>query len=326
MTVLGIESSCDETGVGILRGKNLLANVVATQESIHQLYGGIVPELASRAHCSRIDRLYWLALKRSRCVPSSLNAIGVTTEPGLKGSLLVGVSFATGLGYGLDIPVYQVNHLQAHLAANYLQPNLSFPALGLVVSGGHTTLFYLKDKISFQIIGSTLDDACGETFDKVARMMNLPFPGGPEIERLAKQGNPEKFRFPVPLLSPKSLNFSFSGLKTAVLYHLNRYGRKDVPDICASFQKTVTEVLREKVRRALEIYQVKTFLFGGGVMRNKTISKQLKEFLRSVGVMAIIPEGKLCLDNGGMVAIMTAALIESGVSPPERVIRVVPTK
>ncbi|HOJ39595.1 MAG TPA: tRNA (adenosine(37)-N6)-threonylcarbamoyltransferase complex transferase subunit TsaD, partial [bacterium] len=294
--------------------------------SIHRLYGGIVPELASRAHCSRIDRLWQLALKRSGCDPGSLEAIGVTTTPGLKGSLLVGACFAAGLGYALRIPVYHLNHLQAHLAANYLHSRLSFPALGLVISGGHTNFFLVREKVNFQLIGGTVDDACGETFDKVARMLNLNFPGGPEIEKLARQGNPDRFRFPRPLLSPGSLNFSFSGLKTAVLYHIRQHGLKDIPDICASFQKAVADVLVEKVRRAVERYPVKTFLLGGGVVRNRYLSRRLCHFLKSRGLTPLVPPPRLCLDNAGMVAILTAALIEKGYPPAPKSIRVVPTR
>jgi len=326
MVILGIETSCDETGVAILKDSLLAANVIASQEDIHAVYGGIVPELASRAHCSRIDRLWQLALQKSRLKPESIQAIGVTSEPGLKGSLLVGVCFAAALAYALNVPLYTVNHLHAHLAASFLHPQLSFPCLGLVVSGGHTSFFFLPDKIHLRLIGQTLDDACGETFDKVARMLNLTYPGGPEIEKLAKTGDPFRYHFPRALLSSNSLNFSFSGLKTALLYHIKKYGQKDLPDICASFQKTVGDILVEKIRRALVRFPVKSFLFGGGVIRNRYLAGRITRFLKKEGVKPFVPPASLCLDNGAMVAILTAALIESGVKSSSDKITVVPTK
>ncbi len=313
MLILGIESSCDETGIGILKSGEIIANLIASQEDIHSLYGGVVPELASRAHIERIDILFKKAIKDSGIDVADIDYIGVTNRPGLKGSLLVGVSFATGLAYALHKPLYKVNHIHSHIAANFLNPNAEFPALGFVVSGGHTTFFYIKDPVSFEVIGKTLDDACGETFDKVARMLDLGFPGGPYIEKMAEKGDEAKIKFPVTLLDKNSLDFSFSGLKTAVLYYVKKNGVKDIPDICASFQKTVGDILTEKTARCLERYKVKSLLLGGGVVQNGYIRKRFQDISQKKGIKLFIPDKKLCLDNGAMVSIMTAFLIKHNI-------------
>jgi len=222
--IMGIATSCDETGIGLLKDRRIIASLIATQEEIHSEYGGVVPELASRAHVERIDKLFLKALKTAGINPQDINCIGVTSHPGLKGSLMVGVSFACGLAYRLNVPLYKVNHIQSHLAVNFLQPEVEFPAAGLVISGGHTTFFYIKGPVEFTVIGKTLDDACGETFDKVGRMLKLGFPGGPHIEKAAEKGDEDKIRFPVALLEKDSINFSFSGLKTSVLYYVKKNG------------------------------------------------------------------------------------------------------
>lgn len=325
MVIIGIESSCDETGVGVLKNKKLVSNIVASQEDIHSRFGGVVPELASRAHLEKIDILFRTAIEKSDIGIDDIDYIGVTSNPGLKGSLIVGVSFACGLSYSLGIPVYKIDHLKAHLAANYLNSKIDFPALGLVVSGGHTTFFYLKNHIDFNVIGRTLDDACGEAFDKVARMLGLPFPGGPEIEKQAKMGDENKIKFPVVLLSKNSLDFSFSGIKTAVMYYIREHGKRNISDICASFQKAVADTICIKIERALKKYKVKSFLSGGGVVQNEYLRNRIKETIGE-NVKLFIPEKKLCLDNGGMVAILTSFLIKYGVKPSENKIEVIPTK
>ncbi len=324
MKVIGIETSCDETGVGIIEERKILANIVASQEDIHSLYGGVVPELASRAHLSKIDNIFNIAFERSKLKIEDIDLIGVTNHPGLKGSLLVGVSFACGFSYRLKKPLYFVNHLHSHIAVNFLKENIEFPALGFVISGGHTSFFYISNYIDFKEIGRTLDDACGETFDKVGRILGLPFPGGPYIEKEAEKGDEKKIKFPVPLISSNNLDFSFSGLKTAVLYHVKKYGEKNIPDICASFQKTVGDLLCKKIKIALKKYNVKSFLLGGGVVRNSYLQKRIKEIIPP-HVNLFIPEKDLCIDNGVMVAVMTYYLYKNNISPHETRIKVIPT-
>jgi N6-L-threonylcarbamoyladenine synthase len=325
MTILGIETSCDETGIGLLRNKEILVNLISSQDDIHSEYGGVVPELASRAHVERIDGLFTSAIESAGIKPADINYIGVTNHPGLKGSLMVGVSFACGLAYRLNIPLYKVNHIHAHLAANFLQMKVEFPAAGLVISGGHTTFFHIKSPVEFTVIGKTLDDACGETFDKVGRMLKLGFPGGPYIEKAAEKGDENKIKFPVILLEKNSINFSFSGLKTAVLYYVKKNGLKNIPDICAGFQKAVGDTLIEKTKRCLERYNVRSFLLGGGVARNRYIRKRFQEILGEKKIKIFIPDEKLCMDNGVMIAITTSFLLQYGISPSSNTIEVIPT-
>jgi N6-L-threonylcarbamoyladenine synthase len=324
MIVIGIETSCDETGIGIISDKKILSNIVASQEDIHSVYGGVVPELASRAHLSRIDNIFKIAIEKSGIRIEDIDLIGVTNHPGLKGSLLVGVSFACGLSYKIKKPIYFINHLHSHIAVNFLNENIEFPALGLVISGGHTSFFYIEDYINFKEIGRTLDDACGETFDKVGRILGLPFPAGPYIEKEAEKGDEKKIRFPVPS-NLKDFNFSFSGLKTAVLYYVKKYGKENISDICASFQKTVGDYLCMKIKTALKKYNVKSFLLGGGVISNQYIQRRIREILKDE-VKVYIPEKNLCLDNGVMVAVMSYYLNKYGIPADENRIKVIPTK
>lgn len=325
MTILGIETSCDETGIGLIKNGKILANLVASQENIHSGFGGIVPELASRAHAENIDLLFRRAVKLSGINTRDIHCIGVTNHPGLKGSLLVGVSFACGLAYALKTPLYKVNHLHSHLAANFLQPGIEFPALGLVISGGHTTFFLMKTPVDFTAVGKTLDDACGETFDKVGRMLELDFPGGPQIEKAAGKGDENRIKFPTAMLEKNSLDFSFSGLKTAVLYHIKKNGLVNMPDICAGFQKAVADTLCEKTKRCLARYRVRSFLLGGGVTRNVYIRERFKKTISEAGVKLFIPDSQFCIDNGAMIAVMTSCLVNNGVKPSENTIEVIPT-
>ncbi len=326
MVIVGIETSCDETGIGFLKNNKILSNLISSQEDIHSLYGGVVPELASRAHVSRIDNLFNLALKKGKCRVEDIDYIGVTSEPGLKGSLLVGVSFAVGLAYSLKKNLYKINHLYAHIAANYLNEDIEFPAIGLVISGGHTSFFFLRDYTEFLLIGRTLDDACGEAFDKVGRMLNLGFPGGPKIEEEAIKGDENKIKFPVTLLSKDSLDFSFSGIKTAVLYYIKENGLKNIPDICASFQKTVGDILCIKIKKAISKFPVKSFLLGGGVAQNRYLRKRIEEIFKKEKIKFFIPPKNMCIDNGAMVAILTKFLIKKGIPPSDLKIEVQPTK
>jgi len=325
MIVLGIDTSCDETGVGIIENKKILSNVIASQEDIHSLYGGVVPELASRAHLSRIDNLFKIAVEKSKIKIEDIDLIGVTNHPGLKGSLLVGVSFASGLAYRLRKPLYFINHIYAHIAVNFLNEGIEFPALGLVISGGHTSFFHIENHINFKEIGRTLDDACGETFDKVGRILGLPFPGGPYIEKEAEKGNEKKIKFPVPLISSNSLDFSFSGLKTAIVYYVKKHGKNNICDIAASFQKSVSDLICRKIKIAFKKYNVKSFLLGGGVARNLYLQKRIKE-VTPENIKLFIPEKDLCIDNGVMVASITYYLYKKGFPPSENKIKVIPTK
>ncbi len=325
MIIAGIETSCDETSVGILSDSRILVNLIASQEKIHMQFGGIVPELASRAHLEKIVPLFNEALKRAKISTDQIDVFGVTNKPGLKGSLLIGVGFAESIGYALKKPVYNVNHLHAHIAACFLNRKISFPALGLVVSGGHTSLFLLTSHTEFVHIGRTRDDACGEVFDKVGRMLNLPFPGGASIERLAARGNENRIKFPVAYIRD-CLDFSFSGIKTAVYYYISKKGTENAADIAASFQKAMVDSILLKLEDALSLYPVQNFLFGGGVVRNNYLRRKLESFLKNKKVQPIIPEPELCMDNGAKIAILTEHLVLKGIKPDPYRICVLPTK
>ncbi|MCM8815248.1 MAG: tRNA (adenosine(37)-N6)-threonylcarbamoyltransferase complex transferase subunit TsaD, partial [Candidatus Omnitrophica bacterium] len=230
MIIAGIETSCDETSVAIIDESRIRASLIASQEKIHMNFGGIVPELASRAHLEKILPMFQSAVKKAKITVNQVDAFGVTNSPGLKGSLLVGVAFTESIGYALKKPVYNICHLQAHIAACYPEEKIIFPALGLVISGGHTSLFFLKSYTEFIAIGRTKDDACGEAFDKVGRMLNLPYPGGAFVEKLAEKGDENKIKIPEAYIR-NSLDFSFSGIKTAVYYYILKHGLKNSADI-----------------------------------------------------------------------------------------------
>lgn len=325
MTIVGIETSCDETSIGITQNLSILANLVASQEKIHAQFGGIVPELASRAHLEKIVPLFHEALKRSKIKIHQIDAFGVTNTPGLKGSLLVGATFAHSIAYTTAKPVYNINHLYAHIAACFINQKISFPALGLVISGGHTNLFLLKNYTTFIPIGKTRDDACGEVFDKVGRMLNLPFPGGSHVEKLALKGNENRIKFPVSYIK-NSLDFSFSGIKTAVYYHILKHGAKNAEDIAASFQKAVTDSILTKIDDAINFQPVKYFLFGGGVIRNNYLRNKIETKLRKMNVTPVIARPDLCMDNGAKVSILTYYLIQNNCKPDPYEINVLPTR
>ncbi len=318
MNVLGIETSCDETAVAVVRnGKKVLSNLIASQEIIHRKFGGIVPELASRAHTEIIDSLFLKALTKSGAIIEEIALIAVTGSPGLKGSLLIGNVFAHSLAFAHQIPLIKVNHLHAHLAANFLNSPLyplplregkvgkggiKFPAIGLVVSGGHTNLFYLETRTKIKPLGETLDDAAGEVFDKVARVLNLGYPGGPALEKTAEKGNPSAIKFPCAYMGKESLNFSFSGVKTSVIYYVQEHLHPNIADVAASFQYAIIKVLVEKVKRAIKFKKVKTILLGGGVVSNKVLRKAMKELARREKINLFYPSPVLCTDNAAMVA------------------------
>jgi len=307
MHILGIETSCDETAAAVLEdGQQIRSNIVLSQ-SIHQKYGGVVPELASRAHITTLIPIIREALKEANVGLGDLGAIAVTFGPGLVGSLLVGLSVAKSLAFALNIPLIGVNHIEGHIYANYLEhPHLRPPLLHLVVSGGHTQLVYQPDMGQYRLLGQTLDDAAGESFDKVAKMLNMAYPGGPEIDRLSADGDPHYVEFPRAYLQKDSLDFSFSGLKTAVLNYLDTYTpekiQRRLADIAASFQAAVVEVLVEKCLRAASRQRVRQIAVAGGVACNSQLRTELKKQAAEENIEIFYPTPLLCTDNAAMIA------------------------
>ena len=316
--VLGIETSCDDTSVAVLeRGTLLRAHLNAAQH-VHQLYGGVVPELASRAHLELLPRLVSRALDEACIQPAELTAVAVTHAPGLVGSLVVGVAFAKAFGLGLGIPVVGVNHIEAHLHAATLEQGESpWPAVALVVSGGHTELVHVQGFRRYRWLGSTRDDAAGEAFDKVAKLLGLGFPGGPAIEAAAREGRADSFPFPRPMLDQPTYEFSFSGLKTAVALAIAPHGappysRALVADIAASFQAAVIETLVGKTLRALDQVGARALNLGGGVACNRELARRLEEACRARDLSLRIPSPVLCSDNAAMIALVGAWNLERG--------------
>lgn len=298
---LGIESSCDETSVAIVKnGREILSNIIDTQIPIHEKYGGVVPEIASRNHIEAISRVTKLALKEANVEFKDIDAITPTYGPGLVGALLVGVSYAKALSYAINKPLVGVNHIQGHIAANYLTyPELEPPFLCLLVSGGNTQIVYVKNYTEFEVLGKTRDDAIGEAFDKVARVVGLNYPGGPKVDKLAKEGEPN-IKLPKTHFE-NSLDFSFSGIKTAVI-NIN-HNTKDInkADLCASFEKTVTEVLIENIEKAIKQTRMKSLAIAGGVSANSYIRNQILK-LQNEELKVYMPDLKLCTDNAAMIA------------------------
>jgi len=316
--VLGIESSCDDTSVAVLEdGVRLRSHLIATQD-VHRLYGGVVPELASRAHLTHLPNLTRAALAEAGIEAHQLTGIAVTRAPGLVGSLVVGVAFAKALGLGLGIPVTGVNHIEAHLHAGTLEHGDSpYPAVALVVSGGHTELVEVRGFGRYRWLGSTLDDAVGEAYDKVAKLLGLGFPGGPAIERAGASGNPAAFDLPRPMLERPGCDFSFSGLKTAVAVALAPHGPGPYPatlvaDLAASFQAAAVEVLVVKTRRALEQTTARALNLGGGVAANRELRARLTELCAKRGIPLRLPSMRLCADNAAMIALVGAWQLRAG--------------
>ena len=297
---LGIESSCDETSVAVIKnGREILSNIIDTQIPIHEKYGGVVPEIASRNHIEAISRVTKLALKEANVEFKDIDAITPTYGPGLVGALLVGVSYAKALSYAINKPLVGVNHIQGHIAANYLTyKELKPPFLCLLVSGGNTQIVYVRDYTEFEVLGKTRDDAIGEAFDKVARVVGLDYPGGPKVDKLAKTGTPN-IKLPKTQFE-NSLDFSFSGIKTAVI-NIN-HNTKDInkADLCASFEKTVTEVLIGNVRKAIEQTGMKSLAIAGGVSANSYIRSEILK-LQNDDLKVYMPDLKLCTDNAAMI-------------------------
>ncbi|MDD5465242.1 MAG: tRNA (adenosine(37)-N6)-threonylcarbamoyltransferase complex transferase subunit TsaD [Candidatus Omnitrophica bacterium] len=315
MIVLGIESSCDETGVAVVKdGKKILSNVVASSLKIHSKHGGVVPEIASRLQLESIAGVFSEAIKIAKIKPEQIDLVSVTAGPGLPGSLLVGISFAKALALSLGRPILGINHIHSHVYANILcHSNIKTPCAALVVSGGHTTLFYIEDFSKIKILGQTRDDACGEAFDKVAKIMGMGYPGGPLIEKLAKGANDRKIKFAC-CGTDNELDFSFSGIKTAVLYYLKdrKAGAKLKKDLAASFQESAINALVKKSLLACKRKGVKNFLVGGGVAVNSCLRQKFAVDFKKNGVNCFFPTVNLCLDNAAMVAGLADYLYKQG--------------
>ncbi|MCZ6595880.1 MAG: tRNA (adenosine(37)-N6)-threonylcarbamoyltransferase complex transferase subunit TsaD [Bacteroidetes bacterium] len=310
--ILGIESSCDDTAAAVINNGVILSNVVATQK-IHEEYGGVVPELASRAHQKNIVPVVHQALRKANIDKKDLKAIAFTRGPGLLGSLLVGTSFSKSLSMGLGIPLIDVNHMQAHILAHFIkaedQTAPSFPFLALTISGGHTQIVKVTNYFEMEIIGETIDDAVGEAFDKSAKILGLPYPGGHLIDKYAQTGNPKAYPFTKPKVGP--LDFSFSGLKTAILYFVKRetiknpnFVKENRADICASIQYTIVDYLMDKLKNAVKETGIKEIAIGGGVSANSGIRKAMIEAESKYGWNTYIPKFEYCTDNAAMIAMV----------------------
>ena len=298
---LGIESSCDETSVAVVKnGREILSNIIDTQIPIHEKYGGVVPEIASRNHIEAISRVTKLALKEANVTFEDIDAVTPTYGPGLVGALLVGLSYGKALSFATNKPLVGVNHIQGHIAANYItHKDLKPPFLCVMMSGGNTQLVYVKNYTEFEVLGKTRDDAIGEAFDKVARVVGLGYPGGPKVDKLAKEGNSEAITLPKTHFD--NLDFSFSGIKTAVINLHHKTPDINKADLCASFEKTVTEILIENTKKALKQINVKTVALAGGVSANSYIRNEFLK-LKENGIEVYMPDLKLCTDNAAMIA------------------------
>ncbi|MFD2034705.1 tRNA (adenosine(37)-N6)-threonylcarbamoyltransferase complex transferase subunit TsaD [Belliella marina] len=307
VNILAIESSCDETSASIISNGKILNNIVATQ-SVHEKYGGVVPELASRAHQQHLIPVVHEAIVSSGIDKNALTAVAFTRGPGLMGSLMVGVSFAKSFAYALDIPLIAINHMEAHILAHFIdEPKPSFPFICLTVSGGHTQLVLVRDHLDMEVIGETMDDAVGEAFDKTAKLLGLPYPGGPFLDKYAKEGNPKAYQFPISDMP--DLTFSFSGIKTAVLYFLRdhlkdnpQFVEDNLADICASVQYTLIKTLMQKLKKAAKQYKIKEIAIAGGVSANSGLRDELENLSSQLGWKVYIPKFEYCTDNAAMIA------------------------
>ena len=310
--ILGIESSCDDTAAAVINNGIVLSNVVATQK-IHEDYGGVVPELASRAHQQNIVPVVEQALRKANIDKKQLSAIAFTRGPGLMGSLLVGTSFSKSLALGLGIPLVDVNHMQAHILAHFIKSESQkipkFPFIALTISGGHTQIVKVTDYFSMEILGQTIDDAVGEAFDKSAKILGLSYPGGPILDAFAQKGNPKAYTFPKPKVNP--MDFSFSGLKTAILYFVEKevkqnsnFITENMEDICASIQHTIVDYLMDKLKNAVKHTGIKEIAIGGGVSANSGVRKAITEAEGKYGWNTYIPKFEYCTDNAAMIAIV----------------------
>ena len=314
MLILGIETSCDETSAAVVKdGREIVSSIILSQDALHRQFGGVVPEIACRAHLESIIGIVNNALSDAKVQLAEIDAIAVVNTPGLIGALLIGVTAAKTLCMALDVPLLAINHLHAHIYANNLEhENIPYPTISLVVSGGHTTLFLSESETKHTPLGWTIDDAAGEAFDKVSKILGLGYPGGPVIDKLARCGNRRAVTFPRAYLEKDSLDFSFSGLKTAVLYHYRGQDAKtsgsktpsdqEIADIAASFQEAVVDVLIDKTVLASRMYNVRGIALGGGVAANSRLRQRLQEVSKEIGIPVYCPSPKLCTDNAAMVA------------------------
>ncbi|WP_313961152.1 tRNA (adenosine(37)-N6)-threonylcarbamoyltransferase complex transferase subunit TsaD [uncultured Parvimonas sp.] len=306
--IMAIESSCDETSVAVVKnGREVISNVISSQIDMHKKFGGVVPEVASRMHLEVINNIVREALEEAKITLDDIDAIAVTKGPGLVGALLVGISEAKALSYACKKPLVGVNHMKGHICATLItHKELEPPFICLLVSGGHTYLVHVKDYNNMEVIGKTIDDACGEAYDKVARCLGMNYPGGPEVERLAKLGNDEAIDFPRVMLDKNSYNFSFSGLKTAVLNYLNNKKQKNEEiskeDVCASFQRAVFDVLIYKTEKLMKEKNLDTLVVSGGVSANNTLREEINKMCENNGFKSYFPDKILCTDNAAMIA------------------------
>lgn len=308
MKVLGIETSCDETSAAVVEDGVVRSNVISSQV-LHNLYGGVVPEIASRIHIQIISQVVREALEQSQTEIKEIDGIAVTYQPGLIGSLVVGTNFAKGLSIRFGLPLIPIDHIEGHIYSGFLEgENLEFPFVTLVVSGGHTTLYFVKSFTEYEVVGATRDDAAGEAFDKIAKMLGLGYPGGPIIDKLSKEGNPEKYHFPRGLLKADNFDFSFSGLKTSVRYFLEREFKRSLPndgqirDICASVQSAIIEVLVSKSVRAVKKYNSEILVIAGGVSANSLLREKVLQEGKKNRFRVFIPKMSYCMDNAAMIA------------------------
>lgn len=305
--ILAIESSCDDTSAAVSKDAKILANIIAGQK-VHELWGGVVPELASRAHQQNIVPVVDLAIQQAGISREEISAIAFTRGPGLIGSLLVGVSFAKAFALAKNLPLIEVNHMQAHILSHFIDSHPSFPFLCLTVSGGHTQIVLVKNFLEMEVIGETLDDAAGEAFDKSAKLLGLPYPGGPLIDKYSKQGDATKFLFPEPQI--KDFDFSFSGVKTSILYFLQKETKKNpdfiqenLYDLCASIQKTIVDILLKKLEKAAKKLNIKEIALAGGVSANSELRMRFEELGKKNSWATYIPKFEYCTDNAAMIAI-----------------------
>ncbi len=330
LIILAIESSCDETAVSVVKnGREVLSNIIASQIEIHRRFGGVVPEIASRNHLLAISNLYEEALKQAGISAEEIDAIAVTYGAGLMGALLVGVNFAKGLSYALGKPLIAVNHVHGHIASNYITyKDLKPPFLCLMVSGGHTAILKVSDYHKFKMLGSTVDDAVGEAFDKVARVLSLPYPGGPEIDKLAKLGK-NNIKFTVSNALKNTLNFSFSGIKTSVINYVHKMEQKKekiIPeDVARSFEESVTDELVEKTIRAMKLSKSKKVVVAGGVGANSMLQEKLRKKAKEIGGEAFFPELKYCTDNAAMIGSAAYYYIKKGLGRADLTLTARPT-
>lgn len=331
MICLGIETSCDETSVGVWRSGELVQDVVYSQIPMHSVFGGVVPELASREHLRQLDSLVQILLRDTGVDIQAVDVVAVTRGPGLLGALLVGIAYAKSLAIALGIPLVAVNHLHAHLLACEFEAPIEYPALGVLVSGGHTHIYLMRDALDFELVGRTLDDAAGEAFDKIAKLLNLPYPGGKYVDILANHGVAEPRLFTRPYLNNLNCDFSFSGLKTAVAQYIETHAipqvdyakfhveavPQDVRNLCASVNLTIVQTLLEKTRRALEMHStVQTLCVAGGVAANSMVRREFSRFASDRGLKFLVPSQNYCGDNGAMIAYLGQEIAARGYVSP----------